>query len=105
VFKEYYVDLIQSLPMQDVLFLANLFKHSLIFGSLKNEVKQKSTSEAAADYFLDNAIEKDIARGRIESFVTLLSIMEEYSPSLRNLATEIKKKLSATVNTPEPKAG
>ena len=87
-------NLITSLPMKDVTFLAKLNSKGLFPGDLKAQVKSQSTSTEAADYLLDNKIAVDLKNGNDESFMQLLSAMEEFNPFLKSTAKEIKRKLS-----------
>ena len=94
VFQQFNTKLVTSLPMNDVIFLAELNTKGLFSGGLKAKVKALSTATEAADYFLDNKIEKDLLNGNNDSFLQLLSVMEEYNESLKVLAVEIKGKLN-----------
>jgi len=93
VFQQFNKKLVTSLPMKDVVFLAELNTKGLFSGGLKAEVKAKSTAAEAADYFLDNKIENDLVNGNNNSFLKLISVMEENNESLKVLATDIKGKL------------
>ena len=101
VLKDFNVKLVTSLPMKDVVFLATLNQNGLFSGDLKAELKAKSTAPQAADYFLDNKIEKDLINGNNNSFLQLLSAMEEYNSSLKTLVTEINQVLSAAASKAE----
>ena len=94
VFKQFNENLITSLPMKDVTFLAKLNSKGLFPGDLKAQVKSHSTPTEAADCLLDNKIAVDLKNGNDESFMQLLSAMEEFNISM---ATEIKKKLNEEV--------
>ena len=93
VLKQFNESLITSLSMKDVTFLAKLNSKGLFPGDLKAKVKSQSTSTEAADYLLDNKIMVDLKNGDDESFMLLLSAMEEFNPSLESIAKEIKAKL------------
>jgi len=93
VFRQFNPKLIKKLPMKDVLFLAELNAKDLFSGDLKAQVQAKPTDAEAAGHFLDNKIEKDLINGSNDSFLCVLSVMEEYDKSLKVLATEIKEKL------------
>jgi len=97
VFTQFNMKLVTSLPMKDVIFLAALKTKGLFSGGLKAEVKGMPTAIERADHFLDNKIEKDLINGNNNSFLQLLSVMEEYNESLKVLATEIKRKLKVDV--------
>jgi len=94
VYGEFSKTLVTSLPMKDVVFLAEMNKTGLFSGDLKAEVKAMSTAKKAADYFLDNKIEQDLISGDNNSFLQLLSVMEEHSESLNRVATKIRRKLT-----------
>jgi len=96
ILRDFNVKLVTSLPMKDVVFLATLNQKGLFSGDLKAGVKAKPTATEAADYFLDNKIEKDLINGNTNSFLQLLSAMEEYS-SLKPLVTEIHEVLRLPV--------
>ena len=100
VFKQLNPILVTSLPMKDVVFLAKLNAKDLFSGGLKAQVKAISTATERADYFLDNKIENDLINGNNDSFLQLLSVMEDYNESLKVLAADIREKLktSATNN-------
>jgi len=87
----FYEDLITSLPMEDAIFIAKLQKSNLFPGNLKATVKSKNTSADAAEFFLEQTVYRDLKNGRADSLKNLLSVMDEFSPSLETLATKIKK--------------
>ena len=97
VFRKFTAKLVTSLPMKDVVFLAKLNAKGLFSGNLKAQVKAMSTAAEATDHFLDNKIEKDLINGYNDSFLQLLSVMEEHSESLKKLATEIKEELKVDI--------
>ena len=94
VFTQFNEKLITSLPMKDVTFLAKLNSKGLFPGNLKAQVKSQSTSTEAADYLLDNKIAVDLKNDNDESFMQLLSAMEEFNSFMESTAKEIKGKLS-----------
>ena len=77
------------------MFLARLTSKGLFPGDLKARVKSQPMSTEAADYLLDNKIMVDLKNGDDESFIQLLSAMEEFDPSLESFAKLIKTKLIA----------
>jgi len=91
--KQFNLKLLNSLPMKDPVFLAGLNEKDLFSGDHKAKVKAKPTAIEAADYFLDNVIERDLINGNNDSFLKLFSVMEEYNEPLKMLATGIKRKL------------
>jgi len=97
VFKNFNGKLVTSLPMKDVVFLAELNTKDLFSGDLKAQVKAMPTATEAADYFLDNKIENDLLNSNTNSFLQLLSVMEQYNEPLKQLATEIKGNIHVDV--------
>lgn len=93
VFNMFNEQLIVSLPMKDVLFLAKLNSKGLFSGDLKAQVKSMATSTEAADYFLDNKIAVDLKNSTDNSFLQLLKAMEEFNSTLKVLAVKIKELL------------
>ena len=86
IIRKYYVDLIKALPMNDVIFIAELYSAGLLPGNLKEEVQSKLTAAEKADHFLQHGIKNDT-----ESFNKLLAVMEHHSSDhLRKLAEKIQ---------------
>ena len=77
VFKQFYVKLVKSLPMQNATFLAELFSSHLLSIELKKVIKAERTSEDKTMCFLDHKIYHDISKGDFRSFDTLLYIMKK----------------------------
>ena len=90
IIRKYYVDLIKALPMNDVIFIAELYSAGLLFGNLKEEVQSKTlTAAEKADHFLQHGIKNDT-----ESFSMLLAVMEHHSSDhLRKLAEKIHREV------------
>jgi len=96
VYYEFNPQLINSLPMKDVMFSSQLVKKGLFSGNMKAKVKAQPTDADAAEYFLDNAIEKPLSNedSDTEPFEKLLMVMEQFNnQSLKKLASNIRKKL------------
>ena len=94
VFMKYYRQLIQSLPMNDVLFIAFLFSEGLLPGDLKDQIEAKSTRIEKNDCFLRHVIIPYLEIDDHSVFMKLLNIMEnsEYF-SVKELADQIKSEL------------
>ena len=91
IIRKYYVDLIKGLPMNDVIFIAELYSAGLLPGNLKEEVQSKPTTADKADHFLQHGIKNDT-----ESFNKLLAVMELYnSDHLRKLAEMLHGKIKS----------
>ena len=79
VFKEFYSKLVETLPMNDVTFVATLYSHDLLSREFKNQLNCSSnkTSAVKATMFLDNVIEASVTTGVGSSFDQLLNVMED----------------------------
>ena len=78
VFKEFYCKLVETLPMNDVTFVATLYSRGLLSRELKNQLNCSSdkTSAVKATMFLDSVIEPNVTTG-VGSFDQLLNVMED----------------------------
>ena len=92
VFKQFYSELVKSLPMDDAVFIAELFSNDLLPGDLKNQLKLlHRTSADKAVLFLDSVIESSVTSDGGSSFDKLLNVMEngEYQ-HVKQLAKQIR---------------
>ena len=91
VFRQFYAKLVKSLPMQNAIFVAELFSAHMLSLDLKKRIKAERTPEDKAMCFLDNKIYHDISKGDFRSFDALLNIMKKRDfRTLNNLAEKIK---------------
>ena len=91
IIQKYYVDLLEVLPMNDVMFIGRLYSTGLLPNNLKKEVQSKPTSADKADYFLQHGIKNDT-----DSFNKLLAIMEKHNDDrLRELADNLHKEMTS----------
>ena len=91
IIRKYYVDLIKALPMNDVIFIAELYSAGLLPGNLKEEVQSKPTAADKADHFLQHGIKNDT-----DSFNKLLKIMKSHnSDRLWKLAEKIQREITS----------
>ena len=97
VYKDFIVQLLECLPMDDVIFLKLLEHHRIFSGDLKEQVQAKATRREKAAYFLDNAIELPLNIGFFEPLCKLLTIMNDEiylkNDSLKQLAAKIEQEL------------
>ena len=94
VFQEFFAKLANSLPMDDVLFVAVLFSSGLLPGNYYNEVDSQPTRAHKAVYFLNHVIKPPITIGDDRSFNKLLNIMEDSKYwNVKELAQQIKSEL------------
>ena len=76
VFRYFYPQLVEMLPMNDVTFLSNLFSVNLLPGNVNDQVKSMSTQADKATYLLDNVIRPSVTIGVGESFNDLIKNSE-----------------------------
>ena len=95
VFQQFYSKLVETLPMDDVKFIAKLYSEGLLPGNLKSQLKSEKTSADKAALFLDSVIEPSVTSDGGSSFDKLLHVMEdsEYQ-HVKELAEEIRTSLS-----------
>ena len=92
VFQQFYSKLVETLPMDDAVFIAKLFSNDLLPGDLKNRMKLlHRTSADKAVLFLDSVIEPSVTSDGGSSFNKLLNVMEgsEYQ-HVKQLAKQIR---------------
>ena len=98
MYESFRMQLITSLPMDDVVFLGLLRENHLFSADLNDRVKEKPTTKQKNDLFLDKAIERPLLIGDFEPLNKLLTVMsdESYFNSiyLKELAAKIKKKIT-----------
>ena len=95
VFQQFYSKLVETLPMDDAVFVAKLFSNDLLPGDLKNQLKLvHRTSADKAVLFLDSVIEPSVTSDGGSSFDKLLHVMEdsEYQ-HLKELVVQIRTSL------------
>ena len=95
LFQQFYSKLVETLPMDDAVFVAKLFSNDLLPGDLKNQLRLvHRTSADKAVLFLDSVIEPSVTSDGGSSFDKLLHVMEdsEYQ-HVKELAEEIRSSL------------
>ena len=96
VFDEFYLKLVERLPLKDALFLAGLTGQNLFSGTLKEEVMTAPTAKDATTRFLDKAIKRSLDIDDREAFNKLLLVMEKSGfRRVKTLAEQIKQKLNS----------
>ena len=83
------------LPLQNAVFVAELFSAYILSIDLKKRIKAEKTPEDKATCFLDDKIYLDISKGDFKSFDALLNIMKK--KDFRNLHTLAEKITAALV--------
>lgn len=91
VFQRFYSKLVDTLPMGDTTFIAELYGHGLLPGDLKDSVSVQDTQKKKSAYFLDNAIKPTVTSDVGTSFSDLVTVMEnsEYE-NVQCLAKQIR---------------
>jgi len=100
VLREFYPELVSSLPMKNESFMEMLDQKGLFFGNVSATVQSKPTSADAAVYFIDYVIMRSLSGScaSTELFKKLLIVMEEFGiEPLKQLADSIKQKLEGEV--------
>ena len=93
VLKSFGVRLVQTLPMQDAYFIAELNSAGLLPGNMKAKVLSLSTSACRADSFMDEVIIPDVENNTTNLY-KLLAVMGKFNnDAVKNLAAEIQKAL------------
>ena len=102
VFQRFYAKLVKTLPMDDALFIAELFSANLLPGNIKNQVKSMNTKADKATHFLDHVIQPSVASGVGKSFDDLIEIMadSEYD-GVKELAKLIRCRLKEAAESSE----
>ena len=77
VFKEFYSKLVETLPMNDALFIAKLYPCDLLPDDIKEYLQSLPTRANKAMYFLDHVIKPSVTTGIGSSFDELLNVMED----------------------------
>ena len=94
VFRKFYSKLVKTLPMDDAVFIAELFSNDLLPVDLKNQLKLlHRTSADKAVLFLDSVIDPSVTSDDGSSFDKLLNVMEDSEyPHVKELAKQIRTK-------------
>ena len=77
VFKEFYSKLVKTLPMDDALFIAELYSRDLLPDDVIEHVQSLPTKANKAMYFLNHVIKPSVTTSVGSSFDQLLNIMED----------------------------
>jgi len=91
IYKDYQVELLKTLPMNDETFNALLVKNNFFISNQRgsNFAMQSVPTDSKASYFLEFIIGHDTDR----YFETLLNVMEVFGGPVATLAQEIKEKI------------
>ena len=87
LFPQFYSELLKTLPVNDEIFVAQLFSNDLPY--LKNQVQHKTSPEKAVR-FLDSVIEPSVVCGDDSVFYQLLNVMEDGTLAMIEFANAIR---------------
>lgn len=95
VFQQFYAKLVKTLPMDDAIFIAELFSRGLLPDDVKDHIEHLATPAKKASYFLDHVIRPSVTCKVGRSFDDLLCVMKdsEYQ-SVNELARLIRTSLN-----------
>ena len=81
IFQKFYPKLVKTLPMNDPIFMAELYARNLLPHNLKEHIESLPTSANKSSYFLDHVIKPSVSSGDASSeasrFDELLNVMED----------------------------
>ena len=94
IFQKYYSQLVKMLPMDDSMFVAELYSQDVLTHEDKRVIMSQSTTADKVVVFLDRVIAPSIIAGYDEKFYKLLECMEHYELTvIRELAKSINAAL------------
>ena len=98
VYESFRMQLLTSLPMDDVIFLGLLREQKLFPTNLKERIQARSTKAQKTELFLDKAIERSLYIDDAQPLHNLLTVMSNENchncVHLKELASKIKQELS-----------
>ena len=100
VFQQYYVQLVELLPMKNDIFIAMLYKNNLLPGNLKEVMDSSHTSTSRASRFLDDVIKPNLRHDDRTRFDALLAVMKSCDDdALKKLSETISLALNQSPNS------
>ena len=100
VFQQYYVQLVEFLPMKNDIFIAMLYKNNLLPGNLKEAIESSHTSTSRATKFLDDVIKPTLQYDDRTRFDALLAVMKSCDDdALKKLSETISLALNQSPNS------
>lgn len=101
-FQQYYSRLVKTLPMNDDIFIAELYTNKLLPGDLKEYLESLSISAKKASKFLDAVIKPSIENYDVTRLSTLLRVMKNSDDNIViRLAEEIQLTLHQGLSSSE----
>lgn len=105
VYQKYFRDLIQSLPMDDSLFIAMLSGYGLLPGDTESKINAKETQVEKASYFINHVIRPSLNIGnRVYPDKLLVAMTESGYEHVKELAHQIKSETSVPAHSNSGKA-
>ena len=105
MYKTFYSKVVETLPMNDVVFIAKLFSSNLLPGNFKDQMKSQKTSRCKATFFLDSVIEPSVTCGNGSSFDKLLIVLKDNTQQdVKELARLIESNLDTILRMRSQKA-
>ena len=100
VFKKFYSKLVKTLPMNDAIFIAELYSRDLLPGDLKEQIASLATRADKATHLLDHVIKPSVTGDDVGNcFDELLNVMEDNDhQGVKELAKLIRTSLRERSN-------
>ena len=87
--KNFYFELVKTLPMDNACFRLRLYSAGLLPGNLKDEVQSKPTLADRAEYFLDQGV-----KNNTKNFLKLIEVLEKSEhDNMIDLAKQIRNEI------------
>ena len=101
VLKQFYSKLVETLPMNDAIFIAKLYSCDLLPHDLKERVESLRTEAEKTMYFIDHMIKPSVTSDDGSSFDKLLNVMESCNgyPCVKELANQIRASIRKRSNS------
>ena len=100
VFKQFYSKLVETLPLNDAIFIAKLYSSDLLPDDLKERVGSLQTEAEKTMYFMDHVIKPSVTSDDSSSFDKLLNVMESSNyPCVKELANQIRVSIKKRSNS------
>ena len=77
IFQKFYPKLVKTLPMNDAIFMAELYARDFLPDDLKEYIESLPTSAKKSSHFLDHVIKPSVTSGDASRFDELLNVMED----------------------------
>ena len=96
VFQKQYSSLVNTLPMNDQIFMEELFANGLLPGNLRNEIQSLDTLAQKATKFLEDVIKPAVTNNGDNMLNTLLTIMRN---SDKDNVIQLAERIHTMINT------